>query len=217
MLKLRLMLAAQLSLSIFIGTPHTAWGQPAPTPAPANTRMAFRCEGIFGRNTDHDALVKSFGAAKVAFRGYGDGTMASFVFPDDLQRQIIFEWSDAERRRGLTRVHIHGRGSVWSVAGILVGTPMIDVERANGRPFDLNYFDGDYGGDIINWKGGSFDSALPGGCKLGATLVIDERASPTMNDPKYFASNEPLKSHDEGVRAAKPVIGGMFVFFPKQP
>jgi hypothetical protein len=43
---------------------------------------------------------------------------------------------------------------VWP--GIAPGDAMADVERRNGRPFDLAGFDWDYGGVVSDWHGGRF-------------------------------------------------------------
>jgi hypothetical protein len=52
---------------------------------------------------------------------------------------------------------------------------------------------------------------LPGGCKAGPEFVIDEAAFYLFEKE---ISDETLLSSRAGLRAAKPVVGDIFVSFP---
>jgi hypothetical protein len=94
---------------------------------------------------------------------------------------------------------------------------LVDLERLNGRPFKLNYFEGDYGGDIFDWRGGRFDAALPGGCRLGASVGIAEKLPETVGEAmnSEIIENGALLSSGPGLRAAKPEVSQMFISYPK--
>jgi hypothetical protein len=113
----------------------------------------------------------------------------------------------------MASVRIYGRASAWTVAGVRVGASLLDVEQLNGRAFKLNYFEGEYGGDVIDWQGGRFDQPLSGGCRFGANFVIDDTV-PTPDMDKEAAADRTLLSGGPGVRAAKPLVAALFVYFP---
>jgi hypothetical protein len=107
---------------------------------------------------------------------------------------------------------------LWTVAGLAIGTPLAEVERLNGSPFKLNYFEGDYGGAITSWLGGRFDKQLPGGCVLGAGVMIDVEHVPTEVQKAIdteATTDRSLRSSGAGLRAAKPVVNEMIVSFPE--
>ena len=185
----------------------------------AEPTTPFKCVGPFGRDTNRDKLVATFGASNVTT---DDDVSAdyevSIVFPNSATRQLMVTWND-EAKRSFSHVTI-GRGgpSSWSVAGVAIGTPLVQLERLNGRPFKLNYFEGDYGGDITDWLGGRFDTPLPGGCTFGATVVINEQHLPdAINQAldREVTPDRSLLSSGAGLRAAKPIVGGMYVGFRK--
>jgi hypothetical protein len=95
--------------------------------------------------------------------------------------------------------------------------PLVELERLNGGPFKLNYFEGDYGGAITDWLGGRFNAPLSGGCVLGVFVGIDERHpdAPTQALEKEVMPDRSLLSSGAGLRATKPVVSKMIVSFPK--
>lgn len=182
--------------------------------AGAEPGMVFRCVGPLDRNASHAGLERAFGRNKVGqeeiFAG-GDTETMTVVFADDPRRKLLVGWRDQANRRGLARVTIEGR-SRWSVGGLAVGSPLVAVERLNGRAFKLNDYEGDFGGDVIDWMGGHLEK-LPDGCVLGATLAIDEAHAGALM--KEVARPDGLLSSHETLRAANPVVSRLFVSFPK--
>jgi hypothetical protein len=60
-----------------------------------------------------------------------------------------------------------GEGAVaWTgPQGIHVGSSLKYIQDINGKPFSISGFGWDYGGYVVDFKGGKLDN-LPGGCKL---------------------------------------------------
>jgi hypothetical protein len=174
----------------------------------------FSCAGPFGPDASHAGLVKAFGAANVShegvFRG-GDTTPMTVVFPTDPERRVMVLWLDGEGRRGLDAVIIRSPG--WSVGGAVVGMPIAVVERLNGRPFKLTDFLGsDHDGEVSDWQGGKFDAMLPGGCRVGAALGVNDADA---NATQWLPHPEGLASDDEAFRGADPRLYELTVYFPK--
>jgi hypothetical protein len=144
----------------------------------ADPMVPFKCEGPFGRDANHARLAATFGAGNtiIEYDGESDADV-TILFPNDPKRRLKVEWKDLKRRRGLGHVTIAGRSS-WNVAGVAIGTPLVQLERLNGGPFKLNYFEGDYGGAITDWLGGRFRRPLPSGCALGAFVTVRDEHLP---------------------------------------
>jgi hypothetical protein len=174
----------------------------------------FSCAGPFGRDASHAALVRAFGPANVAHEEViagGETRPMTIVFPNDSERRLMVHWLDGEGRRGLDFVIIQSPG--WSVGGAAIGMPIAEVERLNGRPFKVTDFLGsDHDGEVRGWQGGRLDAALPGGCRLGAVLGINDGDIDTTQWP---AHPDGLSSDDEALRGADPRLYELTVSFPK--
>jgi hypothetical protein len=185
------------------------------TPALAAEATApLKCGGLFGRDTSHAKLLATFGAGKAITEYDGEvDAEVTILFPDDPKRRLKIQWKNQKDRRDLGSITIARRSS-WRVAGLSIGTPLAEVERLNGGPFKLNYFEGDYGGAIIDWMGGKLDARLPGGCMLGAFVAIEEGVSLDAVN-KEIAPDRTLLSSGEGLRAPKPFVSAIIVSFGK--
>jgi len=186
----------------------------APAKEPANT---FKCEGPFGRDATHAKLAAKYGAANIATDDDGEADAeVTILFPNDPERRLKIEWKDQKGRRKPAHITITGR-SWWSVAGVAIGTSLVELEDLNGGPFRLNYFEGDYGGAITDWLGGRFNAPLSGGCVPGAFVGIDERLPDAESKAldQEVAPDRSLLSNGAGLRAAKPAVNEMIVSFPK--
>ena len=180
----------------------------------------FNCEAPVGRNATHAKLASKYGSANVVteYDGEADAEV-TVLFPNDPERRLSIQWKDQKARRNPGHVTIAGRSS-WSVAGVAIGTSLFDLERLNGGPFKLNYFEGDYGGAITDWLRGRFNTPLSGGCVLGAFVGINERQLPAsvskaIDEEVTPEPDRSLLSSGAGLRAAKPVVTEMIVSFPK--
>jgi hypothetical protein len=189
----------------FIGTATFA-AEPART---------FKCEGPFGRDATHAKLASKYGAGNIVAEDDGDADAeVTVLFPNDPERRIKIQWKDQKARRNPGHITIAGRSS-WSVAGVAIGTSLIELERLNGGPFKLNYFEGDYGGAITDWLRGRFQVPLSGGCVLGAFVGIDERLPDAVSKAldEEVTQDRSLLSSGTGLRAAKPVVSQMILSF----
>jgi hypothetical protein len=169
---------------------------------------SFRCEGLFGRDASHAEIVKTFGADQTEDIGRFDAEM-TVLFPDDPKRRLVVGWQDQKRQRGLSTVSIEG--SSWKIAGIAIGTPLVEVERLNKGAFRINHFKGDHGGAIIDWMGGRLANPLPGGCHLGVSVNIHDTATGPMDDE--LSLDRTLLSSGPGLRAMKPTVEKIIVSF----
>lgn len=180
----------------------------------AEPKTPFKCEGPFARETSHAKLARTFGASNATIEYIGEfDEEVTILFPNDSTRRLIVLWKDQKGRQGLRIVIIREPRSSWSVAGIAIGTPLVEVERLNGGPFKLNYFEGDYGGDIIDCLGGRFDAPLSSGCKVGASVMTTKHTTSNAIE-KEVLPDRTLLSSGRGLRAEKPTVREIIVGFP---
>jgi hypothetical protein len=184
------------------------------TPAGAAAAEEFSCAGPFGRDASHAGLIKAFGAVNVSFEAVfrgGDQVPMTVVFPNDPDRRLMVRWRDSDGRSGLDTVIIPSPG--WSVGGATVGMPIAAVERLNGHPFRLADFLGsDSDGTVSNWDGGKLETSLPGGCRIGAVIGVNDADA---NSTQWMQHPGGLASDDEALRAADPRLYELTVSFPK--
>ena len=113
-----------------------------------------------GAKTTYEALVKKFGAANVKKSdidvGEGETQPGAVVFPDDPERRLEVIWNGPDQ---LSFV-IHEK-SRWKSAGISLGTSLKQVERLNGKAFNLAGFGWDYSGTVNSWNGGQLQPKRP--------------------------------------------------------
>jgi hypothetical protein len=190
------------------------------SPASAETAAmrVIKCEGSFGRNASHASLVKAFGNNNVVYReieGVQDKkTKASILYPADPKARLEFIWQDERARRRPALIRAKDQ-SAWAAAnGIRIGTALADVEKMNGKPFNLSGFDWDYGGRVTDWRGGALAKPQPGGCTLGIEFVHPEDA-PEESLTKVSGDREILSDHAD-MRAVEPYVAVMTFSYPKR-
>jgi hypothetical protein len=164
------------------------------------------CNGPFAKDSSHIRLAQVFGAQNVEFTEV-DGPdnsklMASVLFPKDPKRRLEVLWENNATRTSTQLIVINGQ-SAWSAPqGLRLGLQIAALEKLNRKPFKLTGFGAD-GSTVADWQGGALAS-LPGGCKLGLRLVMDQRA-PEEARTKLADAKE-LLSSDAGVRAVRASI-----------
>lgn len=91
--------------------------------------------------------------------------------------------------------------SQWLVeGGLRVGASLKEVEKLNGKPFELYGFGWDYGGTVSDWKGGKLTYSTSGKTYLGAIFVYDYNeteqdaiAEKVMGDATFLSSNPAMQ------------------------
>ncbi|HRD80201.1 MAG TPA: hypothetical protein PLL53_05540 [Saprospiraceae bacterium] len=88
----------------------------------------------------------------------GEGVV---IFPDNPRNRMEVYWDSEIDPVRPVLIRISGEGTDWKTTqGITVGTPIAEVEKANGKPFLLSGFDWDYGGRTTNWNQGKLNNNL---------------------------------------------------------
>jgi hypothetical protein len=201
--------AAVGSVTLIAVLASAALAQPAPQ------SRTIKCEGPFGRNANHDALVKAFGRNVVTEElngAEGEVYKASVIYPKDPKARLEILWNDEPARRDpLIRVKDQ---STWSAPnGVRLKLSLTDIERMNGKPFKLAGFDWDLGGHVTDWQGGALAKPQPGGCTVSVGFDHPENA-PQAALSKVSGDNEFL-SNNPNMRAAKPFVSEITIGYPQ--
>ena len=70
--------------------------------------------------------------------GEGETVPGTVLFPDDPKRMIEIVWKDQKRKRSPESIHFYGEKKLWKTSeGIGLGTSLKELERLNGRGFEL--------------------------------------------------------------------------------
>jgi hypothetical protein len=166
----------------------------------------FRCADHFGPNSTRATLTALFGAPEVVtqeiFYG-GDTKDVTVLFPNDPARRMFIEWRDPSKQQGIKRISIIGHS--WNLDGLTIGAPLVKAEQINKRPFVLSYFEGDFGGSVIDWRGGALEK-LPGGCRAAVRFAIDENATASDALDREVSPERTLLSSGSALRKERPRV-----------
>jgi hypothetical protein len=183
---------------------------PEPTTTPTNDTETSIIIGekvglITPANCTQEAVLAAYGQnAKVDTIYIIDGMYDEGVvlFPDNPRRRVEIYWDKLNNPKLPAYIRIEGDStgrSDWKTSdGITIGTPLADLQKLNGKAFDISGFGWDYGGFVTDWKGGKFNSAL----------MI--RLDPSAHEASAKVSGEGIYPSDHpDMVAAKPVVSRM--------
>lgn len=196
---------------ILVATAFPALAQTAPTGSP------LACTGPLGPKSSHAEVAAAYGKDNVVFAkidgAEGETIDATVVFPQDPAKRLELYWVDQAARRGLQTVGL-SPGSTWIAPnGVRLAMTLADVEKLNGRPFELSGFDWDYGGMVTDWKGGALSGPVPGGCVVSVGFTVPEGAPEAA--ATAVSGDTAFLSTDRNMRAVKPVVATITIGYPQ--
>lgn len=186
-----------------------ACGQPAQQrDAAPDNQLALTCEAF--ADASGASLAAAHGAGNVVEQTLpgveGESYTATVVYPNDPARRAEIVWRDAAARTGAASVIVAGPQSRWvGPHELSIGDTLAEIERANGRPFQLWGFGWDYGGWVSDWQGGAFASA--DACNVRARFQARGDANTHALGEAAFMSN------DSAVRAADASVSEFGLMF----
>lgn len=168
---------------LFLGSLAVALlAAPASAKEKNKTAEPVACSGVFGYDSSEKLLIETYGKDNVV-TGNVDGPegtqlLATTVFPDDLDKKMVFFWADDATRDGLSSVDL----APTQVApfGIRVGMTAAEVEAINGAPFTIGGFWWDYGG-YAGFVEGKLAGPLDGECYLSLQFSPPDEISPAID------------------------------------
>lgn len=186
-----------------------------PALAQQGAPKAISCDGVFARNSDHNRLVKAFGAANVRYTkvqdSAGERVAASVVYPNNHARRLEFVWTNVKARRGPSLVVYH-HTSTWKLSnGIGIGTTMDQVIAINGKPVSFYGFGWEMSGATTDFHEGTMAKPA-GGCNIslsfGPGIELPGETYAAVSGEGTFSSD------DEKIKAVKPVVTRFEITWP---
>mgnify|MGYP001767251056 CR=1 FL=1 len=206
------LLAATLLLGLLAADPGFAQTTTRPT---TGDRLA--CAPPLGPKATHAEVVAAFGKDNVTFEriyaAEGEKIGATVIHPKDPARRLELIWMDQKKRSGLANVRFSDETTWIAPNGVKRGMSIAEVEKLNGRPFTLSGFFWDYGGYVSDWKGGTLDAAIPGGCVVQVRFAVPDDA-PEAATSKVSGDSD-FSSADKNMRAAKPAVSALGFGYPE--
>ncbi len=163
-----------------------------------------RVGGIKATSTEAD-IKALYGDDNVEYRsvyiGEGESQPGIAVFPNtDNELEIV--WDIAAATGNPEFIRISKEHTEWhTVEGVTVGTALEELEKINGKPFQLYGFGWDYGGLVSDWMGGRLNSHL-----IIALEPADwEKVGPEVSGDVTFSSNG-TEVRELGAKVASMVV-----------
>jgi hypothetical protein len=185
--------------------------------AHAATRSApphvIKCSGTFAKDSSHTKLASVFGPDSVDWTDVagpeGSRLAASVLYPRDPKRRLEVLWNAEDTRSDTQLIVINGQSAWLAPDGLKLGLTVAAIEKINKRPFALKGFQGEDGGRVTDWKGGTL-AMLPGGCKVSIRFAPGPKSKvrpggDLVSDKEIQSNNPALKTVT--AKAAEIVIG----------
>ena len=224
---LRLTLAG-LMLAALSGCPQASPPSPSPAPPAAPATPAASPSGSPVAQAGNDFLIvpeqrfgpitidsseatlkEQFGAEQVRrekmYVGDGQEWNGIAVYPDQPDKRVEVFWFEEDPKR-VQMIQIHGEASQWKTAqGVSLGTTLVELEKLNGKPFELLGLGWDFGGGVTDWKGGALQ---------GLTMRVDSTTVElTEAESSQVLGDQTVKSDNPAMRKANPSVSKITVNF----
>jgi hypothetical protein len=150
--------------------------------------------------------------------GEGEHEPGTVIYPDNPTKTIEVLWKDAQEKRRPKEVRLTGEKSVWRTRqGISLGTRLKELERINGRPFELTGFSYDLAGTVVSWEGGKLEKQFN---KRARVIIrrtrsykpiyrLSEKVLSSVDGDRYFSSNNRV------MQKINPKVYQIVVKFPE--
>jgi hypothetical protein len=173
-----------------------------------------------GRMLDHQVspalLARTFAPAELRLAdvdvGEGATRQATLVFPDDPRRRLGVVWGKQPSLQPKTWLMVDGESRWRGYRDIGLATDLRTLERLNGRPFVLAGFDWDYGGTVLDWRGGHLAPTHTEQCRLIVRLEPSPGASRDLVD--QVVGDRDFSSDHPAMRALNPLVYQIILELP---
>lgn len=171
----------------------------------------IRCEGAFAADSSAQRLEETYGKENVVTGEVpgpeGSTYIASTVFPNDPDKQMVFGWWDEDNRRDLASVDLPAGDSI---AGVKAGMTVGEVEALNGEPFTMTGFWWDYGGRTFFQSGNL--ASIEGGCNV--LLTFTPTADPEGTDTEAVSGEVDVPSGEPLLETLKVEVMTVTIGYP---
>lgn len=178
-------------------------------PASAMVGGELPCrDGAFAPDASHASLAATFGASDVSsetLEDEGGPFILTTIFADDPTRRLNVRWNDEATLSSPASVGVSGEHSVWTgPLGLSLGSTVEELERLNGRPFEILGWGWDYGGQLWDTRGGALSRDV-----RGCRLFVYFNFSGDGDLPEALIGDRAIMSNDPALRAVHPTVSAI--------
>lgn len=152
--------------------------------------------------------------------GGGEKIPATVLFAEKPEMRLKMSWHKRKARQQPAQVVIEGSPSMWYMqSGLRTGITLDSLRRLNGRPFDLSGYDRDYGGTVMNWRGGKIEAMETDGAWLVVrTETTDSgRAGISKEDLDQIIGDRTISSENSTLQTVNPIVSTIILVFSPHP
>ena len=144
--------------------------------------------------------------------GEGETRQGILVYPDDPQRRLRIAWGNQPGLQQATWLMVDGESRWRGYQDIGLATDLRTLERLNGRAFILAGFDWDYGGTVLDWRGGQLAPTATERCRLIVRLEPSPGAPRDLVD--QVVGDRDFPSDHPAMRALNPLVYQLILELP---
>jgi len=181
--------------------------------------------GPVTRMSTERELQKVFGRLAVKDKiGVGEGVdePGLVIYPGDPARRLEITWNDEQPPHPAIIFICPGddnRACRWHTAsGISIGTTLRELERINGRPFEMVGWGSDVGGNVTSFQEGRLEKELNVALKLTLLPRIDRNGDyvPKLSAREFseVEGEKSLRSNHPVLQKLNPHVGALRLVFP---
>ncbi|MBP2157549.1 MULTISPECIES: hypothetical protein [Asticcacaulis] len=178
-------------------------------PEPRVSDQPLSCDHPVKPDATAESLLAEYGERAVTgLLSMPDNEVVNGVvlFRDKPDERIEVIFRDKEMTK-VAEVRLGEAATAWrGPGGVGKGTTLAEVQAANG-PFLMSGFRFDWGGEVIDWRGGKLET-LEGGCALKLRLQLPAGAK--------ASADEEIESNDERLKGLDPAVVDMAIVWKKK-
>ena len=180
-------------------------------------RLTLRDPGrMLDRQVSRSLLARTFEPRELREAaveiGEGETLPGTVLFPDDPRRRLSVVWPNRPSPAGKIWLMVDGESRWRGYRDIGLGTDLRTLERLNGRPFALAGFAWDYGGTVVDWRGGALASTATERCRLIVRLEPPRNAPRDLVD--QVVGDRDFPSDHPAIRALNPAAYQVILELP---
>lgn len=178
-------------------------------PEPRVSDQPLSCDYPVKPDATAESLLAEYGERAVTgLLSMPDNEVVNGVvlFRDKPDERIEVIFRDKEMTK-VAEVRLGEAATAWrGPGGVGKGTTLAEVQAANG-PFLMSGFRFDWGGEVIDWRGGKLET-FEGGCALKLRLQLPAGAK--------ASADEEIESSDERLKGLDPAVVDMAIVWKKK-
>ena len=215
----------QLVVAVFLfGISFIAFGQNTPSSADESSSAKYlilpggKGGGAISAAATTQDLIRMYGKKNVVETSMqnanGEDEAVTELFRSDPLRRAVLGWKDPYNRRTLISIEIKGGKTLWRTThGITLGTTLRELERLNGKPFQLAGFAWDYEGTVISWNGGALAQELKDGNNHTSQVML-RLSCQRCSQSASVQGDRTFSSANPAMQDLNPTVYNMLWLFP---